>query len=88
MAGEPLKVIASAFVEIDIETWRLQYMSEAGAENELEEQIKSNMLNFTLIGIFGLKDKIRDKVPSIIKYAKANGGIEVRMITGDHLQTA
>jgi P-type E1-E2 ATPase len=43
--------------------------------------------NKTFVGIFGIKDPIRDAVPpSIVKCNTA--GITVRMVTGDNLETA
>ena len=36
----------------------------------------------------GLKDPIRNKVKSAIKYATEQGQLSVRMVSGDHLETA
>jgi len=39
------------------------------------------------LGLVGIKDPVRDSVPSAVKQCQ-NAGIVVRMVTGDHLETA
>lgn len=43
---------------------------------------------FVYIGTFGLKDKLRPRVRSCVQYARENAKICVRMISGDHKETA
>ncbi len=42
---------------------------------------------FTLIAITGIKDPLRPGVPDAVKKCQ-EGGIIVRMVTGDHIETA
>jgi P-type E1-E2 ATPase len=41
-----------------------------------------------LIGAFGLRDNLRATVRSAVKHAKTNGHMKLRMISGDHIETA
>merc|ERR1719510_760367 len=43
--------------------------------------------DITFLGISGIKDPVRDEVPAAVK-ACQRAGIVVRMVTGDHLDTA
>jgi len=45
-------------------------------------------LPLTFIGAFGMKDPRRDNIKSCMKYAKEQGGINIRMVSGDHIDTA
>ena len=38
--------------------------------------------------MFGLKDPLRTTVPSCVKYAREHGHINIRMVSGDHIETA
>jgi len=38
--------------------------------------------------MFGLKDPLRPTVQSCVKYARVHGHINVRMVSGDHIETA
>lgn len=35
-----------------------------------------------------MKDRLRDKVQSVVNAVKYNGYVNVRMISGDHIETA
>lgn len=41
----------------------------------------------TFVGVFGLRDPLRPKVASCIKYA-LDGDVRVRLVSGDHVETA
>lgn len=41
-----------------------------------------------MIGAFGLRDPLRPKVKACVKYAREEGMMNVRMISGDHIETA
>ena len=45
-------------------------------------------LKLTLIGTFGLNDPLRNKVKSCVEYAKDHAKLEVRLVSGDHVETA
>lgn len=44
-------------------------------------------LGLTFVGVFGLRDPLRPKVASCIKYAE-DGDVTVRLVSGDHVGTA
>lgn len=43
---------------------------------------------FTWIGAFGLKDPLRTNVKDSIKYARDDMQLSIRLISGDHIETA
>lgn len=73
MAKEALRVLAVAFMEIDIMPHNLE-------PNKIEN-------NLTFIGLIGMMDPPRDGVKNAIETCK-NAGIKTVMITGDHIETA
>lgn len=55
---------------------------------EFEQSLKENSIQFTFLGVFGLKDKLRPHVHSVVNAVKEGGHVNVRMISGDHIETA
>ncbi|GAB5466135.1 MAG: cation-transporting P-type ATPase [Candidatus Kapaibacteriales bacterium] len=55
-------------------------------EYEKDGQI-SDVANLTFVGFAGIQDPIRDEAVSAVKECH-NAGVDVYMITGDHIQTA
>jgi Ca2+-transporting ATPase len=55
---------------------------------EFEQALKDRSIQFTFLGAFGMKDRLRDKVQSVVNAVKYNGYVNVRMISGDHIETA
>lgn len=45
-------------------------------------------MQFILLGAFGLRDPIRPGVKAAVAYARGPGHMAVRLISGDHLETA
>uniref|UniRef100_A0A7S3CL09 Cation-transporting P-type ATPase C-terminal domain-containing protein n=1 Tax=Strombidium rassoulzadegani TaxID=1082188 RepID=A0A7S3CL09_9SPIT len=89
MAQQPLKVMTLAYAEIDQSEWEQSYLNEeVGANQSLENAIQEGRLNFIFIGLIGLKDPIRLVVPSSIRYAQSSGNLGIRMVSGDHIETA
>lgn len=41
-----------------------------------------------MIGAFALRDKIRTDVRSSVRFAREEGLMSVRMLSGDHIETA
>lgn len=41
-----------------------------------------------MIGAFGLKDSLRPTVKSCVKFARDQAELNVRLISGDHAETA
>jgi magnesium-transporting ATPase (P-type) len=50
--------------------------------------LNNDVLKLTLIGTFGLKDPLRERVNSCVKYAKEHAKLCVRLVSGDHMSTA
>lgn len=55
--------------------------------DHLDELIDPKLDALVLIGVCGIKDPVRDEVPAAVKTCQ-DAGIVVRMVTGDHLETA
>ena len=81
-AQNALRTIVMAYKDIE--------ENENGARHDepVNEDIKDvETSNLTLVGIVGIMDVIRVEVPpAVAKVTKA--GVTVRMVTGDHLETA
>ena len=54
----------------------------------LTELVQTGALKFIMIGAFGLKDRLRPNVANCVKYAREHAQINVRLISGDHGETA
>jgi len=89
MASNPLRVIAFAFTEMDLDDWMRSIEGRGGTpERALEDALSNGALSLTFIGTFGLRDPLRPKVQSAIKYARESGKLGVRLVSGDHIETA
>lgn len=57
--------------------------------NNFESEEDRNILEsqLTFVGLFALFDPLRDKVKHSVQYAHI-GNINVRLVSGDHLETA
>lgn len=85
MAYQPLRVIAFAYSVMDINDWRQNFEDNG---RQFEQAFDENQISFTFIAVLGLSDPLRKNVKSAIKYAQKNGHVKVRMISGDHVETA
>jgi len=85
MASKPLRVISFAYFEMEEDQWNVQF-EEAG--KDFEQALDENNIQFTFIGAFGLKDSLRSNVKSVVNAVKQKGHVNVRMISGDHYETA
>jgi len=89
MAAEPLKVISFAYFDMSITEWEATYEQDGISSDKLfEDFLNSGSVPLTFIGTFGLKDTIRPTVQSCVKYARDQGHITVRLVSGDHFETA
>jgi len=41
-----------------------------------------------LLGAFALNDPLRSTVKSAVKHARSNGTMNIRMLSGDHIENA
>mgnify|MGYP002630932724 CR=1 FL=1 len=89
MAARPLRVLGFAYAEMDVDTWNSQYENQGTAtEKTLEEALASGKLGLTYLATFGLRDPLRDVVASAVSHARVDAKITVRLVSGDHLETA
>lgn len=97
MAASPLRVIALAYCEMGLDEWTSRFQgpnSDGNPGRALDQALYSEELPLTFIGAFGLRDQLRPKVPSCIRYATAQrengqpGPLGVRLVSGDHFETA
>lgn len=70
---------------MDIEHWNIHY---EGSGIEFEEALNNRSLQFTYLGAFGLKDPLRENIKSIVTAIRQKDKVNVRMISGDHIETA
>lgn len=45
-------------------------------------------MKFILLGAFALRDNVRPKVKSAVGYARDDGKMSIRLVSGDHIETA
>jgi Ca2+-transporting ATPase len=88
MASNPLRVISFAFTEMDLEDWLALEGRGGTPERALEDALSNGALALTFIGAFGLRDPLRPSVSSAVKYARDSGKLWVRLVSGDHIETA
>lgn len=85
MASKPMRVISFAYFEMDEDQWNVQF-EQTG--KEFEQALDDRNIQFTFLGAFGLKDPLRKNVKSVVNAVKQKGHVNVRMISGDHIETA
>lgn len=80
-----LRVLAFAFKDMHYDEF--QALKEE-CNNFVEEVDKEELeRNLTFVGAFALQDDLRDKVVRSIQFAQ-KGHIQVRMVSGDNIETA
>lgn len=89
MAAQPLRVLTFAYLQMSFQDWQRQYENQdASPEQILEEGLNKDILPFCYIGSFGLRDQLRPRVGSCIAYARENAYLNIRLVSGDHIDTA
>lgn len=90
MASQALRVIGFAYIELNYDEWQRNFANdETRALSEIfDEKIRSNDPFFTWIGAFGVKDQLRPGVVESIKYARDDCQLGIKLISGDHYETA
>ena len=87
-ASSSLRLIAFAFIELDLADWEAKFETGDGSpEKLLEEALNGDDFKLCFVGVFGLHDSIRNKVPSCVKHVKESAKIMVRLVSGDHKET-
>lgn len=87
-AHNRLRVLGFAYRVMDSDTWYNNFHNETNPEEGLANALDQNSLDLTFLGIFGLKDPLRDRVISCVQFAREDARLQVRMVSGDHLDTA
>jgi magnesium-transporting ATPase (P-type) len=54
----------------------------------LTDLVSSLRIQFNLIGAFALKDKVRSGVRQAVAFTREKAEMNVRLISGDHVETA
>ena len=80
MATQALRTIGLCYKEVNVSSLNLDAPDKRGI-------FDYERSGFTLIGISGIKDIIRDTVPDSIKKCH-RAGIDIKMVTGDNKITA
>lgn len=80
-----LRCIVYAYKEIAMDEFR--YLKESNSDFLTEEDRSALEQDLTLLGAFGLEDPLREGVENVIEKLY-DGGVNVRMISGDNLSTA
>lgn len=88
MAAQPLRVLTFAYVQMSFSDWERYEHSDRSPEQIVEELVNSQQLPFCYIGSFGLRDTLRPRVQSCVQYARDHARLGVRLVSGDHLETA
>lgn len=90
MASQPLRCLAFGYAEMTVDEWAERFAGEynMSPDRALEDALSDGSLPLTFVGAFGLRDPLRPKVASAIRYAREKGQMSVRMVSGDHIATA
>ena len=103
MAMQALRVVGLAFIELSFDQWNQNFANDESEmlprcdPNEpyylctskmFEEKLGSNEPFFTWLGAIGMKDPLRAGVTESIKYARNEAQLDIRLISGDHIETA
>lgn len=78
-----IQEVIEEFAAGSLRTLLLVYKDVKAVPEEWNE-IKSNLI---IIGMVGIKDPLRDGIPEAVR-ACHEGGVRVRMVTGDNKNTA
>jgi magnesium-transporting ATPase (P-type) len=83
-ASKGLRVLAFAFKDIALEDFTDLKKESNNFASKVDRDILEKELTF--VGLFALKNELRDKVKESILLAN-KGGINVRLVSGDNLET-
>ena len=82
MAKQGLRTLAFAYADFVSEAFdKLKQETK-----DLTDFSSAQILEFTLIGLVGLLDRVKEEVPQVIEKIK-EGHIDVRLISGESLET-
>ena len=75
MASEPLRVIGSAYCDIHISQWNNNFTEEGENNHRFDQALDENVFDFKFLSVIAMKDPLRNKVKSAIKFAKEQGAL-------------
>jgi len=85
---QEIEAAVSSMAEAAVRPLALAYRLDPRKGPEAEEATAAGLeKDLTLLAIFGLTDPVREDVPEALAICRA-AGIEVKMVTGDHVRTA
>ena len=89
MASHPLRVLSLAYFDMSLEDWESQFEGQDSSPDKiLEEALSTDQLPLNFVASFGLKDELRPMVRECVRYAHELAQIRVRLVSGDHIETA
>jgi len=88
MASQPLRVLSFAYTQLSLDQWMKFEQSDVTPEQQLEEYLVGGQLKLCFVGAFGMKDPLRPRVQSCVNYARNHAQMQVRLVSGDHIETA
>jgi P-type Ca2+ transporter type 2C len=83
--NQGLRAIAFAYKDLTLEDFEQLKGQYNNFQTEADREVLENQLTF--LGVFALQDNLRKKVLRSVQFAR-RGHINVRMVSGDNLQTA
>lgn len=81
-----LRCLAFAYKDYTIEDFEAQRESHNQFVND-EDRLETFFSDLKLISIFAMEDNLRSEVSKAVKIARG-GSINVRLVSGDHINTA
>ena len=90
MAQAQQRCMSFAYAQMDLVTFIDTYENgdQESIVKSLNAAIDSGDIPLTLVASFGLRDPLRSKVQSCVKYAREHAMLNVRLVSGDHIDTA
>jgi Ca2+-transporting ATPase len=84
-ASKCYRTLLVAYVDYDTKEWEILKAGNNNFTSEADREAVEN--NLVLVGIFGLMDPLRPGIKDAVEQCKRSG-INIRMVTGDNLDTA
>ena len=73
---------------MNLNDWKRGEKEHSSPSNYLKDLVDLGRMPFILLGAFALRDQLRPTVRSAIKHAKREGSMSIRLVSGDHINTA
>ena len=73
MASEPLRVIGLAYCDVNINYWNNNFTEDGENHLRFDQALDELSFEFIFLSVIAMKDPLRNKVKSAIKFAKEQG---------------